>query len=108
MDRLRAGVKAVFAQLLSQPEDLRHKGLRGLGRRPLWPPRAGQEALVAFGVIARQQLVDAAPVYPVAGRQLGDRPPLEEMRLLQIPRNPHRRTPSLGVSDVLTQVSPIS
>jgi hypothetical protein len=108
VDRLRAGVKAVFAQLLSQREDLRHESLGGLARRAPWPPRAGHKARLAFGAIARDQLVDPAAIHPVAGRQLGDRPPLEQMSLHQIPRHPHRRTPSLGVSDVLTQVSPIS
>src|SRR5262249_7813453 len=107
-DRLRAGVKAVFAQLLSQREDLRDESLRGLARRASWPPGAGHKARLALGAIAREQLVDPAAMHPVAGRQLGDRPPLEQMRLYQIPRHPHRRTPSLGVSDVLTQVSPIS
>jgi hypothetical protein len=37
---------------------------------------------------------------PMAGRQLGDRPPLEQMCLHQIPRHPHRRT--------LPSVSPMS
>ena len=59
-----------------------------------WPSGTGLQGLVAAGPVASDQLVDPAAMDPMSRRQLANGPALQHMRLDEIPRHIHRKTPS--------------
>ena len=72
------------------------------------PARPRRQPRLPLGPVAGQQLVDPAAVHTVRLGKLSHRATLPQVRLDQITRQKHRRTPLIGVSYVLTQVSPMS
>ena len=108
VDRHRPGVETLLGQLLAQQHDLTFELARQRRGRGAWPSRPRRQAGLALGSVAGQQLVDPAAVDAMRLGQLGHPAPFPQVRLDQIPPQLHRNTPRLGVSYVLTQVSPMS
>lgn len=108
VDGLGPGVDPEVAELLSKSHDLLLIEVGNPRRRPLRPPRAWLESGVTLPSVAGEQLVEPAAVHPVRPGKLSKRPPSPKMRLDQESALVHRRPSPLGVSYVLTQVSPMS
>ena len=93
-DCLCSAVVAFPRELVAQPHD-RPDGLwRGLVLASQGAPRARLQRLSASVSVAGQQLVDPAAMHPMSCCQLADRPPFQHVRLDEIPRHLHRKTPS--------------
>jgi hypothetical protein len=107
-DRRRPGIVAESLQLAAQLDDRSHGLRRGFVWAAARAPRARLKRLQATLPVAGQQLVDPAAMNPMSGRQLGNRTSLSNTcastryRALST-----RRLPRVGVSYVLTHVSPI-